>query len=56
MWHRSFRGAADVEEEFFEKAKQAGFRCSLLSDGELSPDRAALRRMNVAIWKLRGAC
>lgn len=49
---QSFRAAPDVESALFEGAARAGFLCALVSEDDSSPDRAALKSMNVAIWKL----
>ena len=50
---QSYRGAPDVEQVFFELAAAAGISSNLVSqDEKLSPDRAALKQMNVCIWRL----
>jgi hypothetical protein len=49
---QSYRGAPDVESFFFEGAARAGLRCVQVSQDENSPDRAALKKMDVVIWRI----
>ena len=50
---QSYRGAPGVERAFFDGAAAAGLCCALISQDErLSPDREALAKMNVSIWRI----
>ena len=49
---QSYRGAPDLEQMFFDGITREGLQHVLVSQDANSPDRHAMKAMNVAIWQL----